>query len=173
MSWVRYLPVLSPQVDILHPLATLEWSQREPLRADGKLPEDDLHSNCVHLNDKFYVVASDRHHSGNAEVNMLLAFSSDFTECQRLTALPVKGFTLTHYRTQLVLVGGAERQKPFPLTNKLWVSDDGTDWEPSLPPMTVKHRLASAANSGHPEYLIVAGGYVKEKECSCTDIVEV
>ncbi len=71
--------------------------------------------------------------------------------------MPVERFALTHYHFQLVLVGGA---KPGcdDLTNEVWVSEDGTDWQPSLPPMRVKRCDAAAVNTGFPECLVVAGG---------------
>ena len=42
------------------------------------------------------------------------------------------GYGISTYRSQLVLVGGLDQTTEQP-TNKLWVSDDGNKWEPSLP----------------------------------------
>ena len=65
-------------------------------------------------------------------------------------------FGLTSYHSQLMVVGGKERGM---VTNKVWTSDDGTDWQLSLPPMPNKRCFPLAVNTGpSPECVIVAGG---------------
>ena len=45
------------------------------------------------------------------------------------------------------------------ITNKLWTSDTGIIWHPSLPPMPTRRYHSVAVNIGSdPECLVVAGG---------------
>lgn len=133
------LPTHHPQVDILHPLATLTWTQ-----CAASLPHGHTSTQCVYFNDRLYL----RCNLGQ----VLYVITSDFTECEMLS-VPVQGFGLTHYNSQLVLVGGIdEHENP---TNKVWASADGTSWQPSLPPMRMKCRRAAATNTGRPECLVV------------------
>lgn len=92
----------------------------------------------------------------DSDLNVVYACSLDFTEHVRLS-VPVECFALTHYHSQLVLVGGVRPDTKDP-TNELWVSADGSNWQPLLPPMKVKRYSASAVNTGSPECLVVAGG---------------
>ena len=51
------------------------------------------------------------------------------------------------------------RKERGEVTNKVWTSDDGTDWQLSLPPMSNKRCFPLAVNTGpSPECMIVAGG---------------
>lgn len=113
------------------------------------------------LNGKFYIVITDfatRSCDSFTRCNALCVFSADFTTCERLS-VPVEGFALTHYHSQLILVGGVEPGTDKP-TNQVWASDDGTNWHPSLPPMKVSCGNAPAAiNIGCPDCVVVAGGY--------------
>lgn len=55
-----------------------------------------------------------------------------------------------------MLLGGrntATREDP----DEVWVSEDGTNWQQSLPPMSERRVWATALNTGSPEYLVVAG----------------
>ena len=132
-----------PQVDILHPLATLTWTK---CAATG--PENVLHGQCVYLNGRLYITSKlyNHHH--------LYVINSDFTGWREWLSVPVTAFALTHYHSQLVLVGGREPGTDNP-SNKLWMSADGTDWQPSLPPMRMKCAGAVAVNTGSPECLVV------------------
>ena len=87
----------------------------------------------------------------------LCVFSSDFTEFEKLS-VPVEYFTLAHYHSQLVLIGGVT-PGTWDLTNETLVSTDGTNWRPSLPPMRVNRCSASAVNI-NDRCLVVAGGSV-------------
>ena len=75
---------------------------------------------------------------------------------------PTAHFGLTTYHSQIVLVGGIplpkESGKEYSITNELWVSDDGTDWKQTIPPMSAPQRLPLAVNPGTPECIFVIGG---------------
>ena len=78
---------------------------------------------------------------------------------------------LTTYHSQLVLIGGLEIDTGID-TNKVWMWQEG-EWHPSLPPMTVARRSASAVSSA--SHIIVAGGLVTSPNSltvSGTDSVE-
>ena len=76
---------------------------------------------------------------------------------------------LTTYHSQLVLIGGEEIGTGI-VTNRVWVWQEG-EWCPSLPPMTVARRRASAVSSGN--LIIVAGGRTSPFHSSTsTDVVE-
>lgn len=115
--------------------------------------------------------------SDHSDQDELFAFSLDFCECKELS-LPnkIRNSSLTHWHSQLVLVGGLEPDDYS--TNKLWVSDDGFNWKQSLPPMRTKRHGASAISTGgSPEYLVVAGGLTRtSSDVHCMeklDVVEV
>ena len=70
---------------------------------------------------------------------------------------PTEFYALTTYHSQLVLVGGRDREP----SHMLWTlsSDTGMNWQPSIiQEMPTKRYAASAMNIGTPEYLVVAGG---------------
>ena len=69
---------------------------------------------------------------------------------------PSKGYGISTYRSQLVLVGGLDPTTQQ-ATNKVWVSDDGSKWESSLPPLPTARKDPLVVNTGSPEYLIVIG----------------
>ena len=141
------------QVDILHPLATLEWTQ-------GRIFCSDRGLQCIYLNGKLYMGIR----------SALLCFSSNFSEYDKLS-VPVEEFALTHYHSQLVLVGGV-KPGTRDATNELSVSADGTNWQLSLPPMKIRRSCASAINTGCPECcLVVAGGRVGSVVVCCVEIL--
>lgn len=104
--------------------------------------------------------------------SMLFEFSStsDFSSWNVITTPEnVHRFALTTYRSKLVLVGGRGQRN-------LWASDDGMDWQQSLPPMQYRRICPAVLNTGDPEYLVVVGGGrcgYAEDECHCDDKVEV
>ena len=58
-----------------------------------------------------------------------------------------------------VAVGGLD-SSTLKITNELWTSDTGRDWQPSLPLMQTKRHRATALSIGSsPQYLVVAGGH--------------
>ena len=68
-------------------------------------------------------------------------------------------------------VGGLD-SSTLKITNKLWTSDTGHDWQPLLPPMPTKRYNVTAVSIGSsPQYLVVAGGQYSEELPS--DVVEV
>ena len=84
----------------------------------------------------------------------LLVF--DFTEdSYGILDTPTEDYTLTTYRSQVVLVRGRD-PNTGKATNQLWVLDEQDDWSESLPPMIIKHCQAPAVSVG--DNLIVAGG---------------
>ncbi len=94
--------------------------------------------------------------------------SSDTFYNWNICQVPSKGFSLTCFRSKLVLVGGKETgtQK---LTNNLWVSSEGENWELSLPPMPTEREFP--ITTAIAETLMVAGGYSEHMEQ--LDVVEV
>jgi hypothetical protein len=124
-------------VDLLNPLATLQWRRRGELNCGYAFPD------VVQFKGK--LVAS----SGRLEAD------SDFSHWKELDA-PSYCSSLSIYHSQLVLVGGYISGRP---TNKVWVSDDGYSWNTSLPPMPTARMWPTVVNTGTPEYLLVAGGH--------------
>lgn len=116
--------------------------------------------NCVIFKGRLYLVASNdpwkTHFVNPLLFSVLCVFSADLTSCKSL-AVPTQEFALAIYHSQLVLVGG--REVVFKqITNKLWSSDSGTDWQLSLPCMPTKRWSPAAVCVGTPECLVVAGG---------------
>ncbi len=140
---------------ILHPLATLEWTQ-----VASSVPGE-CAINCVYLNGRFYIAAGENYRGCSrgfsVYLNLLSVFNVLSSELISLSVPPVQRFALTHYHSQLVLVGGVTPGSKDP-TDELWVSINGTNWKPLLPPMRIKRSDASAVNTGSPEYLVVVGG---------------
>lgn len=129
------------QIDILHPLATLEWKEY------CGLPIPTRDHNCVLLNNKLYVDDGDR------SAPDLKLSSTDFNSWTRLTT-PTSLYALTTYRSQLVLLGGVD-------SNMVWTLDADNNWQPSLPPMPTAKNRFTAVNTGSPgvpECIVVAGG---------------
>ena len=88
---------------------------------------------------------------------LFVASISDLNHWTQLSSdLPTCDCALTTYQSQLVLVGGIETSTGL-VTNKLWTSDTGHDWQSSLPPMPTPRRSPSAI--GIPECLVVASGF--------------
>ena len=75
-------------------------------------------------------------------------------------------FGLTSYHSQLLVVGGKTRGK---VTNKVWTSDNATDWQSSLPPMPNRRCFPLATNTGPSlECVIVAGGSAQDHKILTT-----
>ena len=127
--------------DILHPLATIQWETCWELMVNGYIDA----ASTVVLDDKLYL----------GVCAMVLEFSADLAAWKVLPLTPVSEFTLSTYRSQLVLVGGWLNGT---FSNKLWVFDNDA-WHCSLPPMTTGRDFPAVVNTGTPEYLVVAGGY--------------
>ena len=131
-------------MDILHPLVTVDWEECPGCELKSDIS---FTSQAVTIRDAFYVATRDK----------IYATTTDFTSWTVLQ--PPKGlecFGLTSYNAQLMVVGGKERGK---VTNKVWTSDSGTDWQLSLPPMPNGRVSPLATNTGpSPECVVVAGG---------------
>ena len=66
--------------------------------------------------------------------------------------------TISTYHSQLVLIGGKNVEGDD--VNSAYVSSDGINWQPSLPPMPTRRHWVIAVNiGGSPECLVVAGGF--------------
>ena len=139
-------------MDILHPLATLDWRECPGC----ELPPTAFPGNHVAtLKDKIYIRVVDYH--AGAYRYFIHSATCDLTSWT--VHKPPEGlecFGLTSYHSQLLVVGGKERGK---VTNKVWTSDNATNWQSSLPPMPNGRCFPLAVSTGpSPEYVIVAGG---------------
>ena len=96
--------------------------------------------------------------------DMLTVFSTTDLHSQTTITLPCQHMALTTYQSKFVAVGGSHRGT-HEVTNKLWTSDTGKNWQPSplLPPMPTNRHSATALSIGSsPQYLVVAGGQDSE-----------
>lgn len=107
---------------------------------------------CALLNNTVCVVGWGGQKSGD----MLYIASTDLESWTR-TPFPFAGVALATYKSVLVIIGG---HSPLyrEVTNDLWTSATGYDWQPSLPPMPTKRYDVSAISAGSPDHLVVAGG---------------
>lgn len=145
--------------DLLHPSTTVHWEEYF-----GRVSERGvISSECVLWNKKLCVGIVDRENFGydgdwtTAQLYpKLLVFSPDCNWWKTIHTVPISYFALTTYCSKLVLVGGKETE--LTITNKLWVSEDGSHWQPSLPPMPTKRFSSVAVNVGSPGHLVVVGG---------------
>ena len=136
------------QVSILHPLATLDWEDCTPL------PEPVVDPQCVLLHDVLYVGGGLIPSGDNSKLFMSNTVNKRLV--WDVCRTPTEFYALTTYHSQLVLVGGRDREP----SNMLWTlsSDAGMNWQPSIQKMPTKRWGAAAMNTGTPEYLVVAGG---------------
>ncbi len=75
----------------------------------------------------------------------------------KTSTLPYSNMSLTTYRSQFVAVGGLDKSN-FKVTNQLYTSDTGLEWQPSLPPMRTERYYVSCISTRSPHVLVVAGG---------------
>ena len=150
----------TPQATILHPCATLEWSQCTNLPV-GMCH----HAQAVVLNNKVYVGGGDTSY-GATSANI---YNYDPTmDTWETLQSPTYCSALTTYHNKLQLVGGREASTGQ-TTNQLWVFEEGEQtWTQPLPPMPTRRWGASAVSI--QDHLIVAGGY---NNCGYLDTVEV
>ena len=132
------------QDDILHPLASLNWS------GCRRLPVDMSDAQAVWQEDKLYVGGGVT--SGDRAKLYIYTPSTD-TWGEMNT--PVYYFAIITYHFQLTLVGGVEHGSAS-ITNKLWTLTSCHQWREILPPMTVERYSASAVE--YAMNIIVAGG---------------
>ena len=143
--------MLCLQVDILHPLATLEWEKCWKV----SLPEEDeaLSAKCVVMGEKIYM-----------STHISLYESTNLKSWTKLPQpLPASHGTLTTYHSQLVLVGGTHSNTTS-ATNKLWSLSEAGVWQESLPPMPTERCRPGVLSVTDPECLIVIGGSHKYEQ---------
>ena len=148
------------QIDILHPLTSLE------LKMCKTLPVDICQAQAASLDDNIYVGGGCTSSDNDA---MLYVYDSRTDAWDSMTT-PVYHFALTTYKSQLLLVGGKllEDKK---VTNRIWTLGEGTmPWKEELPAMLIKCHSASAIE--YKDNVIVAGGAQKATQ-SDIDVVEV
>ena len=143
-------------VDLLNPLATIQWKQEKEIK--GVWSTTPWLYNVIQQKRKLMILTS----RYNVRTSSLWEFSCDFSSWKQLSPLPCGSPGFSTYHSQLVLVGGKLPSGGF--TNKVWVSDDGYSWNTSLPPMPTERAWPAVVNTGTPEYLIVAGGLTTEVE---------
>ena len=68
--------------------------------------------------------------------------------------VPVYESALSTYKRQLVLISGRDVSS-MNSTNQIWSSENGTNWQTSLPPLSTHHNSPRVVNTGNPEYLVV------------------
>ena len=138
------------QVDVLHPLASLEWRE-----CKGP-PVDVGDAHAVWLKDKVYVGRGGG--SGSYRADARLYIYTPATDTWTTLNTPVYWFAFTTYHSQLVLVGGREYVRastPGSITNKLWTLSEDGQWQETLPPMPTPCFCASAMS--HGDHLLVTG----------------
>lgn len=142
-------------VDLLNPLATLQWEKKE---FEGIWPTIYTHdfmsmSTALLFKGRLMVMIT----FYNNQLSSLCEYSCDSSSWKMLPPLPCNSPGLSTYHFQLVLVGGYLPNDRD--TNQVWVSgDDGYSWSPSLPPMLKERSFPTVVNTGTPEYLLVTDG---------------
>ena len=137
------------QVDVLHPLASLEW------RECRETPMVGSDAQAVWLKDKVYVGGGGTPGSYRADARLYIYTPA--TDTWTTLDTPVYWFALTTYHSQLVLVGGRKyvRAPTRGITNKLWTLSEDGQWQETLPPMPTPCFCASAMS--HGDHLLVTG----------------
>lgn len=156
----QFIAYIALQVDIFHPLAQISWKECSPL------PDGVRDAPVVTFNDHIFV-------GGGRSLPLSRSNAKIFISSTNLNSwisstTPSSMYGLATHNSKLVLVGGRETET-CEITDKLWVSDDGVNWEPSLPPMPTARRSPSAIDTSR--CLVVAGGMGSDK--SILDVVEV
>lgn len=158
---VKMAMAMEPKmVDPLHPLVTARWEECCTIPECSRISTE-----CVPWNNKFYLGLVEKRQLTLEEfysdfvpsTPKLLELSADFTSWRVITNIPVSYFGLCTYHSQLVIVGGREKDRPG-LSNQLWASDEDMNWGTSLPSMPTKRFSPTVVNTGIPEHLVVAGG---------------
>ena len=146
MRCVTVCPAVSSQPNLLHPMTSIIWRKTSPLPVAYLLAS---RLQCAIIGAEVFVVGLVLDPRSPVQVynvtNHSWAIHSWSPTCYA---------ALTTYHSQLVLIGGEEIGTGR-VTNRVLVWQEG-EWHPSLPPMTVARREASAVSSGN--LIIVAGG---------------
>ena len=135
------------QVDLLHPLASLQWSEC------SELPVGMQDAQAICLDNKLYVGGGCT--SGSSKEHARLYIYSPLTDEWSINGTPVLHFALVTYQSQLVLVGGKMLAGGL-ATNKLWSLHDQGQWRETLPPMIESRSSATAVE--YMSNILVAGG---------------
>ena len=165
--------ILLMQLDILHPLSTVDKESR-PL-IDNTI----VSSQCVLLRNELFLLREHRsivyrlvqqhtlvrrvaRYDYRTELCVFRLSSVSPLDLRLLGVLnvPSQKCSITTYKSKLVVVGGMNKETEKAV-DTLWTSDTGRDdWKQTLPPMPIPCCQPSVLNiSGSPECLIVAGGY--------------
>ena len=152
------------QVDILHPLASLKWSEcrRQPVGM--------CDAQAVWLGDRLYVGGGETSRSRRDRARLYIY--NPTRDNWGAIDTPVYLFALIIYHSHLVLVGGMEyvdRRIGGPVSNKLLTLSQHNQWRETLPPMTTRRHSASAVE--YSNNILVAGGI--DDELNVINIVEV
>ena len=131
-------------MNLLHPLATLEWKECR------EMPVDMSNAQAVFLKDKLYIGGGTA--SSDSSRLVIYDFINDSWE---MLNTPTAWYSLTAYHSQLVLVGGVDSSTRM-CTNKLWALNEQQRWSQPFPPMQTNRFGASIVSIG--DHLIVAGG---------------
>ena len=148
--------IFSLQANFRNPLAKFHHVDSNIKKLNVKKKDDGY--GYVFLHGKVYVLVG----SQGGSSYILCISTADF-KSKRVAEIKIPNLNtnysaLATFHSQLVLVGG-NRPNFREVVNSVWVSSDGTDWQPSLPPMPTSRRSVTAVNAGGtPECLIVAGG---------------
>lgn len=100
----------------------------------------------------------------------ILHISSTDLQSWSTSTLPHRHMSLTTYQSKFVAVGGRHPSSGEP-TNVLFTSNVKLQWQPTLPPMSIKRLSTSSVSTRSPEMLVVAGG--EDSNGSMLDLVEV
>ena len=138
------------EVDILHPLTSLEWREcRKPPVEFGS------GSQSVCLNGKVY--ARSGVFVGNIRAAARLYIYTPASDTWDTMDTPVYWFALTTYHSQLVLVGGWEyvgEDSDGRPSNKVWTLGEDGQWQTTLPPLETTCTDASAVSHGDHLFVI-------------------
>ena len=150
------------QVDVLHPLISLESSKCQ------NLPVCVSHAQAVWWNDAVYVGGG----CTSIDNDAFLYIYNLTADIWKSISAPAYNFALTTYHSRLLIIGGKMHEGEHVIvTNKIWsLGRDTMAWELNLPAMTTKRHSASAVE--YMDNVIVAGGACK-LIMSDTDVVEV
>ena len=146
------------QVDILHPLASLEWRECSGPPVDVGVAA----AHAVWLKDKVYVGGGVT--SGNDRDQARLYIYTPATDEWTTLDTPVYKFGLTTYHSQLILVGGKEyvgEDAVGERSNKLWTLSENGQWQETLLPMPTPCANASAVSHGD-HLLVINDNYPNE-----------
>ena len=146
---------LHVQVDIFHPLSSLEWKECSELTPTNI----NWYSHSVNLKDKLYISRGFSFKVDRRSAARLYIYTPACDTWETIDT-PVYDFVLTTYRSRLVLVGGKEYVGKYDegrLSAELYTLGEGDQWQNTLPPMD-KACLKNASAVSHGDNLLVFDG---------------